>query len=264
MFKRSELAALRKEHLVGLTHLKNPGNSATARPAKLVDALASAKELLRDELIGDVRGDVRSDAALVYQMYSARMFRLVREAIRVKLTGAAWPVWGTYMGNVRSAINEVQRRALFRMPKVYRWSVQFVVLITMTADTFIMGTVVGRLWSVHYGYELMMTILATVLLLVLVVPVTLLVAACIEMEEPFGDNVMDIPGCSNVRGVAEVTLNMVRPNPVCRDAVHAVMDVDLSHLLPGVGGDQRSRPSPKPNTPNETGSGSPYTSPFEA
>ena len=59
-----------------------------------------------------MRGDVRSDAALVYQMFSGRLYRLVREAIRIKMTTAAWPVWGAMLNAIHASNAEVQRRAL--------------------------------------------------------------------------------------------------------------------------------------------------------
>ena len=160
-------------------------------------------------------------------MYTCRLNRLVRECLKHKLSGAAWPVWGSLLNGVIGAMAELQRRAHYRMPKIYRMSVQFVVLTTLAADSFIIGTVVGRIFEQKYAYAVGAAAFATILLLTLTIPTTLLVAACIDMEEPWGDNMMDVPGISYVRTAAEVTLNIAAPHPTTEPAVKAAMHVDV-------------------------------------
>jgi hypothetical protein len=146
------------------------------------------------------------------------------------MTTAAWPVWGAQLNGVHATAADIQRRALYRIPKIYRVSVQFVLMTTLTADTFISGTVIGRVFQQDYAYAASAATFATLLLLALLVPTVLLIGACVELEEPFGDNLMDMPGLANVRSAAEVSLNIVAPHPTCRLAMHEAMDVDLSHL----------------------------------
>ena len=151
------------------------------------------------------------------------MYRVVRDCIKAKLTSMAGPVWGAALAGVRTASEEVQHRALYRMPKVYQMSVQVVLFTTLLVDASIGGAVVGRLWHGPTGARpwwqagpspetqsdavldvesssaaavLMASIATTALLAVLFVPATLLLAVCVELEEPFGDQTMDLPGLS--------------------------------------------------------------------
>ena len=71
-------------------------------------------------MVSGMGGDVRSDAALVNQLFAARLYRLVRDAISCQLASAAWPVWGARLAGVRSALDEMIRRAHYRVPKIYR------------------------------------------------------------------------------------------------------------------------------------------------
>ena len=53
----------------------------------------------------------------LHQAYSARAYRLVRESIKIKLSTAAWPVWGAALVNMRTSSDESYaisaRRAAF-------------------------------------------------------------------------------------------------------------------------------------------------------
>ena len=146
------------------------------------------------------------------------------------------------------------------MPKIYRLSVQFVVVTTLTADTFILGTVMGRVFQQDYAYAASAAVFATLLLVALLVPTVLLIGACVDLEEPFGDNLMDMPGLANVRSAAEVSLNIVAPHPTCRTAMRAAMDVDLSRLGSAVaqkreaaaGSGSTLKPTPRRLTPRLT------------
>jgi len=271
MFRRSELRGLGKEHLIssgapqaGAASCESGsvGDGCDPRDEDEYDLSATHLQAAThaeraDDLMGDVRGNVRSDAALVYQFYSGRMYRVVRDCIKAKLTSMAGPVWGAALAGVRTASEEVQHRALYRMPKVYQMSVQVVLFTTLLVDASIGGAVVGRLWHGPTGARpwwqagpspetqsdavldvesssaaavLMASIATTALLAVLFVPATLLLAVCVELEEPFGDQTMDLPGLSYVRAAAEVSLNFVAPHPVCQAAQYAVMDVDLDFI----------------------------------
>mmetsp|Transcript_2581 Transcript_2581/g.5400 ORF Transcript_2581/g.5400 Transcript_2581/m.5400 type:complete len:302 (-) Transcript_2581:151-1056(-) len=179
-------------------------------------------------MVSDMSGDVRSDAALVNHLFSGRLYRLIRECLSAKLATAAWPVWGARLASVRGALDDIIRRAHYRMPKVYRMSVQLVVATTLVTDAFVIGTVVGRVYLGGYPLAHAVAAFATLLLVVLTVPVVLLVTACIEMEEPFGDNLMDVPGLAYVRSAAEVALNVVLPHPRSQAAVSAILEVRLA------------------------------------
>lgn len=275
MFRREELEALGKAHLVSaqtqavsLTHgAPDPGAGVGAGGGggsrTFYDQTAASAE---DDLMGDVRGDVRSHAALCYQLYSCRLYRLVRESIRVRLTAATWPVWGSALSGLRDACEEVQRRALYRLPNAYRATLWLLVIMTLVIDGVIGGIIVGRAHRGADGAEAAeaggaraahpppwaeegeeaqallgrhalgrsfsgsaAAVWTSVALAVLFVPSVLLLSVCIELEEPFGDNHRDLPGVAFVRSAAEATLNLVAPHPVCRDFVAAAMHVDLNH-----------------------------------
>ena len=81
--------------------------------------------------------------------------------------------------------------------------------MTLVTDTFIVATVIGRTFQEEYEHAWFAAFIAMLLLLVLLVPVTLLIGACMDMEEPFGDDPMDLPGLSYVSAAAEQTLALV-------------------------------------------------------
>jgi len=154
----------------------------------------------------DMRGDVRSDVAQTFSAFQVRLYRLASELIDQKLTSAPWPTWGATLLKMSDAMLDLQRRALYRMNKVYETSIISVVLTTLLYDSFVLGTVVGEHYQLAYRYAWFTTALATLLLLALIFLVTLIVGSCIHMEEPFGKDPMDLPGLSYVTAAAEATL----------------------------------------------------------
>ena len=110
------------------------------------------------------------------------------------------------------------------------------VLIAIVADTFMLATTVGRVFQEDYAYAWFSAFIGAVLLLTIVVPVTLLIGACSDMEEPFGDDAMDMPALSYAAAAAERTLAMVLGNdtghgePPLASAMAGIAEVDAAKL----------------------------------
>ena len=157
------------------------------------------------------RGDVQSKAAILYSALNVRLIALVRKAIKNKTTLAPWPIWGPALRNLRSTSNEVKQRALFRIPRVYRVCVRLVVFTTLLCDTFVLGANAGRLFRAEYeyGFAWLSLVLIALLDALVVSTATLLVSACVDMENPFGSDLLDMPALSYVTGTAETTLAML-------------------------------------------------------
>ena len=242
MFHRSELVELGKEGLLDeqAPQPRGPTPRSTDR----------SRPPTNREVVGDQRGDMRSDVALIYNFFLARLYRLVRDAARAGLTTAPFPVWHGLLLNVKSSNDEIQRRGLYRMPKIYKISVLLVVTVTLMADSLVMGTVVGRVYQEGYEYADYVAVFATTLLAVLLVPITLLVASCMDMEEPFGSNSMDMPGLSYVRGAAEPTLNMIVPHPLCQGAASSMLSIHPAIFDQSNEAVEAASSSPSKPTPN--------------
>lgn len=198
-----------------------------------------------DASLVDLRGDVRSDVAMLYSAFQARLYRIVGELIDNKLTSAPWPTWGAALLNLSEATLGLQRRALYRMNKVYETSIIAVVLSTLLFDSFVLGQIVGQHWVDWAEHAWLTTTLATLLLLSAVFFVTLIVGTCIHMEEPFGKDPMDLPGLSYVTATAETTLRLLVPQGSPTDPMNRVANANASQLGIRIGSDlyQRGRGS---------------------
>jgi hypothetical protein len=113
------------------------------------------------------------------------------------------------------------------------------------------GTVIGRVFQEEYEYAWFALAVGFVLLLVLVAPVTLLIGACMDMEEPFGNDAMDMPGLSYVTAAAEQSLALVagsgpdgppRGLPRTAEALNQIATLD-HHKLGSTGTAEKSRAS---------------------
>ena len=161
--------------------------------------------------ISDMTGNNSSPAALAAHMYAIRLYRVIQLALERNMSSVAWPVWGAALSNLRSAAHDVERRGLYRFPVLYRHSVMLVVQLVIVYDVFVLGTVVGRLFHQGYSYAWFSTVLSTLTMLVLVCVITLITSAAEDMERPFGNDPLDLPGLSYVTGTATATLDMVVP-----------------------------------------------------
>lgn len=133
------------------------------------------------KLLGDMRGNVGSPAALASAFYALRLYRVVQAALEHKMSSVAWPVWGATLSELHRAANDVERRGLYRLPVLFRHSVQLVVYVTIVYDVFVLGTVVGRLFHQDYNYAWFSTICATLTMLVVVSIITLVVSVSQDM-----------------------------------------------------------------------------------
>ena len=87
----------------------------------------------------NARGNVKSAGALTSQLFTVRLYRLVQRALQLQLSTAAWPVWGASLSKFQESVALVQSRGLYRLPTLYRYSVQSILKLTLVYDTLIVG-----------------------------------------------------------------------------------------------------------------------------
>ena len=169
------------------------------------------------------RGDVQSTTAALHAALGVRLYLLTEFVLDQKLSKASWPAWNAVLHAVRQASEKMKQQALFRLPRVYRYSVKFLVASAILTDTFILGAKAGRMlaysrtrpeWQVHVWFG---ALVAFILNVIAVWFVSLLVQALACMEMPFGSLTLHMPGLSYVCAAAETTLRMV----TCRSAARA-------------------------------------------
>ena len=109
----------------------------------------------------------------------------------------------------------MKHRALYRLPRIYRSAVWFLVATALLADTFILGSRTARLlggasshaeWRAHTYFGAVLGLLLNVILSWFV---TLLLLALSNMENPFNREWLDLCGLCNVISAAEMSLKMV-------------------------------------------------------
>ena len=114
-----------------------------------------------------------------------------------KLSKAAWPAWNTVLVSVRKASETMKQQALFRLPRVYRYSVKYLVASAIVTDSFILGARAGRLISYarsHHewlGHAWFGSVVGFALNLLAVYFVSLLVQGLAIMEMPFSSDTLD-------------------------------------------------------------------------
>ena len=180
-------------------------------------------------------------ATEVSAVYSTRLYAVVQRAITLGLTKAAWPVWGARLQSLCHSAAFLEQRGRFRLPTIYRMSVQWVVSLTIACDVFVVGTVVGRLFQTGYTYAWFDAIFASIVSCVVVTFVFLLVCGCTDMELPLGSDAMDLPGLSYVAGAAHTTLGMVTPRTRASSSVLHMLTADVDRLYERVVASQAAR-----------------------
>lgn len=118
--------------MTGQTRLRWSGAQSAAAAAAL-------------ESFSNSRGDVRSRTAALHSALGVRLYALVEFVLDQKLSRATWPAWNSLLMEVLRSSEAVKQRALFRLPRVYRYSVRYLVASAIVTDTFIMGARAGRL-----------------------------------------------------------------------------------------------------------------------
>ena len=189
---------------------------------------------------------VRSLASDASQLYATRLFAVVQRAAADGLTKAAWPVWGGSLNRLCHAASYLEQRGLYRLPAIYRASVQCIVSLTIACDVFIMGTVVGRLFQSAYGFAWFDAILASVATFAMVTVVFLLVNGCADMELPLGSDPMDLPGLSYVAGAADMTLRVIAPKDTRAAATATILTSDVDALFDHVAAIKRKASEQQP------------------
>jgi len=161
------------------------------------------------------RGDVQSKTAALHAALGVRLYLLTEFVLDQRLSKASWPAWNAVLLAVRRASERMKQQALFRLPRVYRFSVKYLVASAMITDTFILGARAGRMlaygrandeWTLHVVFGACIGCFLNVLAAYFV---SLLVQGLSIMEMPFASDTLDMPGLSYVSAAAETSLRMV-------------------------------------------------------
>ena len=207
-----------------------PGLDACARPStesrlSAVDSVAAQRLHLRPTLANS-RGDVQSKTAAMHAALGVRLYLLTEFVLDQKLSRASWPAWNSVLLNVRRASEKMKQQALFRLPRVYRFSVKYLVASALLTDTFILGARAGRMlvfargtaeWSTHVYFGALVGLALNMLAVYLV---SLLVQGLSIMEIPFASDTLDMPGLSYVSAAAETSLRMVTCRSEGNGSIH--------------------------------------------
>ena len=165
------------------------------------------------------RGDVRSKTAALHSALGVRLYALTDFVLDQKLSRAAWPAWNQLLTQVLRASEGMKQRALFRLPRIYRYAVRYLIGSAIVTDTFILGARAGRLLlyaSSHPDWLTFAWFGASALLVInLLVAyfVLLLVQGLSNMEQPFDQDLNSMPGLSYVCAAAEMSLRTVACEP---------------------------------------------------
>jgi hypothetical protein len=104
--------------------------------------------------------------------------------------------------------------------------------MTLVLDAVLLGSTIGRVFQSEYDHAWFVTGIATVLYVAAVSVAMLLLGAAADMESPFGDDPMDLPGLSYVAAAAESTLTYVLPPSLAAsNAKREITTVDSVKLL---------------------------------
>jgi hypothetical protein len=165
--------------------------------------------------LANVQGDVSSVPAALHAALGIRLYKLVDFMIDEKLSRASWPAWNAVLLKLRASSEAMKHRALYRLPRIYRSAVWFLVATALLTDTFILGSRTARLlggasrhseWRAHAYFGAVLGLLLNVILSWFV---TLLLLALSNMENPFGKEWLDLCGLCNAISAAEMSLKMV-------------------------------------------------------
>ncbi|KAL1504928.1 hypothetical protein AB1Y20_008695 [Prymnesium parvum] len=141
--------------------------------------------------------------------FQLKLHRLLSRCVAHRLTGTAWPVWGAALAALRLSAERVQQRAMYRMPRVYRQSVKFVVILALGVDSLALATEMARLFREGHAHAWLVAALGTALAAVLLLFALLLIDSAMDMELPFGSGLLDMPVLSYVTQTAEATALMI-------------------------------------------------------
>jgi len=223
--------------------------------------------------LANLRGDVSSVPASLHAALGIKLYRLVNLVLDERLSRASWPAWNSVLLKLRSSSEAMKQRALFRLPRIYRTAVCFLVGSAILADSFILGSQTARLiagasthpeWRPHAYFG---AICGLILNVVLSWFVSLLLLALSNMENPFASGWLDLCGLSYVCAASEMSLRMVtgaddEPRNSERftpdgEGASSVMRMfqrlDTDGLLHGVGRDERDAEEDDENVDDDDG-----------
>jgi len=147
---------------------------------------------------------------LVNRLYNARLYRLVQNVLRDKLTTVAWPAWQAAIIKLRSSAEDLAALTTYRIPAVYTISVRMIVSLTLAADLMILGANVGSVYH-DTSYESPWFVIAycSVLVVACCGLTMLMIDATHMFEDPFGTDHFDFPVFAWVCSVAREGLELV-------------------------------------------------------
>lgn len=211
----TRLGMLRREELSLLVRSHQPSSSAPPNEQGVN--------------LNNSRGDVRSRTAALHSALGVRLYALTDYVIDHRLSHAAWPAWNAQLKQVLNASEEMKQRALFRLPRIYRYAVRYLIYAAIVTDTFILGARAGRMlkhafltaaaaagdgeasdWRTFAWFGASMLFVFNLLAAYFVL---LLVQGLSNMEQPFDTEMNSMPGLSYVCAAAEMSLRAVACDP---------------------------------------------------
>tara|TARA_B110001452_G_scaffold125416_1_gene104087 strand:+ start:505 stop:990 length:486 start_codon:yes stop_codon:yes gene_type:complete len=155
----------------------------------------------------------------------------VRQLLARKLTSVAWPVWHNLLKSLASSSSTIQKCGLFRKPRVYRESVQIVCQAAVAGDAIVLAAKMGEGFRTVGADAWAAALLGGFVQLALTTSLAILINACLMMEVPLGDSLIDMPGLSYVASAAEESLRLVVSKDQGSHTTELVDGIDLDALL---------------------------------
>ena len=183
-----------------------PGDATLAEQSQYRGIAATS------DLLANSQGDVSSSVAVLHAALGVRMYMLVDLVLEEKLSRAAWPAWNAVCLKMRSNADGLKQRALFRLPRIYRLSVRFLVASTILTDTLLLASHAAMLqahareeteWQGHAYFGTALDLLVNLLLTWFL---TIFLDGIDDMQTPFGGGTLDMPGLTYVCAAAEISL----------------------------------------------------------
>lgn len=188
-------------------------NTKVTKLERKIDRRGSHEDY-RGSVFSDSRKDVQSKAAILHAAMGVRLYRLIDLAIDTGLTRAAWPAWNPVLSGLRRSSEQMKQCALFRLPRVYRLGVAWVVGLAVLADTVILAAKTGRMLALAethsnwWSHAVLGLVLGLFINLLVVYFVSVLMKGLRMMERSIGSEALDMPGLSYVMSTAETGLRL--------------------------------------------------------
>lgn len=226
-----KLGMLRRWELEALTasiaeYDELPSPTPTRKSRRRASSLKSSSSEL-----SKIHGSVQSKEAVLFDVLHMRLYKLVRQLLARKLTTVAWPVWHNLLTSLTSSSCKIQKCGIFRKPRVYREAVQIVCQAAVAGDAVVLAAKMGEGFRTVGADTWPAAIVAGFVQLALTTSLAILINACLMMEVPLGDSLIDMPGLSYVASAAEESLRLVVSKDQGSHTTELVDGVDLDALL---------------------------------